>query len=195
MVKKILIIVIFIVADKMAYSQETDNIPKNYPGIYPAFVFDNISTAFGLEYERYLLVRSKFAWATRAGYLFKYKWGNANIISGTNENVSSVNWQLWTSGYWFSAADKFMKSYFINGGLGVPYTQSEEMVMLNPPVYTLLKGNDFSPAIEAGSGIQFYVTDGFDLRIGGGGTLYFPKPQDKPFSPTNTLTIRVAAGF
>jgi hypothetical protein len=195
MIKKISFLIILGFPVKQMCGQDNDKTPKNYPGIYTALVFNNISTAVGIEYERYLLARPKFALAARAGYLFKYKWGNANIISGADDNVTSSNWQLWSSGYWYISDQRNMEGFFVNGGVGINYTQSEERVMLNPPDYTTLKDNGLSPAIEAGVGFQFYIRSGITLRIGGSGAIYFPKAEDKHFSPTNTLTLRVAAGF
>lgn len=195
MIKRIIILLMLSFPVKEVCSQENNNTPKNYPGIYTALVFDNISTALGIEYERYLLVRSKFAWAARAGYIFKYKWGNANIISGADDNVTSSNWQLWTGGYWYTSAHQDIEGFFINGSLGVTYTQSEERVMLSPPAYTIIKGNGFSPAIETGLGFQFSVKQGLAIRLGGFGAVYFPSAEDKSFSPKNTLSLRVSAGF
>lgn len=175
---------------------QTDNVlPKNYPGINTALVFDNISTAVGIDYERYLIVRTKFAWAARVGYMFKYKWGNANIISGADDNVTSSNWQLWTSGYWYTSEQQNMEGFFINGSIGLNYTKSEERIMLNPPVYTTLKGNGVSPALEAGLGFHFPIKSSMAIRICGSGAVYFPNTEDKSFSPKNTLSLRISAGF
>lgn len=174
---------------------QTNNVLKNYPGINTALVFNNISSAFGLEYERYLVTRTKFAWAARAGYLFKYKWGNANPISGTDDNITTSNWQLWTSGYWYTSAQQSMEGFFINGGIGINYTQSEERVMFNPPAYTTVKGNGVSPAIEAGVGFQFPIKSNMAIRLVGSGAIYFPKAEDKSFSPANSLSLRVSVGF
>lgn len=180
---------------KQMCGQGNDKTPKNYPGIYTALVFNSISTAIGIEYERYLLARPKFAWAARAGYLFKYKWGNANIISGADDNVTSSNWQLWSSGYWYTSDQQNMEGFFLNGGVGINYTQSEERVMFNPPSYTMLKGNGVSPAIEAGLGFQFPIRSKMAIRIVGSGAIYFPKAEDKSFSPANSLSLRVSVGF
>lgn len=195
MIKQISLLLILSFPVKQVCCQTDNVIPKNYPGIYTALVFNNISTAVGIEYERYLLIKSKFAWAARAGYLFKHKWGNANIISGADDNVTSSNWQLWSSGYWYTSDQRNMEGFFLNGGVGINYTQSEERVMFNPPAYTIVKGNGLSPAIEAGVGFQFSIGSGVAMRIGGSGAVYFPKAEDKSFSPTNTLSLRVAAGF
>jgi|CXWL01.1.fsa_nt_gi hypothetical protein len=195
MKKKLFILLILGFPVKHVCSQSNENTPKNYPGIYTALVFDNISTSVGIEYERYLLVRSKFAWAARAGYLFKYKWGNANIISGADDNVTSSNWQFWSGGYWYTSTHEHMEGFFINGSLGVTYTQSEERIMLSPPAYTIIKGDGLSPAIEAGLGFQFIVKPGLAIRLGGFGAVYFPANENKSFSPKNTLSLRASVGF
>lgn len=195
MIKKFIFLIMFGFPVKQMFGQDNDGTPKNYPGIYTALVFNNISTAVGIEYERYFLNRSKFAWGVRIGYLFKYERGNANIISGADDNVTSSNLQLWSSGYWYTSDQRNMEGFFLNGGVGINYTQSEEQVMFNPPSYTVVKGSSVSPAIEAGLGFQFSTRSKLAIRIVGSGAIYFPKADDNSFSPKNTLSLRVSAGF
>jgi hypothetical protein len=170
-------------------------IPKNYASIYTALVFDQISTAIGVEYERSLLVRPKFVLGARIGHLLKYKWGNANIISGTNDNVTNSNWQLWASGYWFTSAEKEVGGIFINSSIGLNYTQSEAKYWVSPGVSNVIKNDGISPAIEAGLGFQFSAGRSMAIRLGGFGAIYFPAAEDKSFGPKNTLSLRVSAGF
>lgn len=177
------------------YSQQHDNIPKNYAGIYTALVFDQISTAIGAEYERSLLVRSKFVFGARIGHLFKYKWGNANIISGSNDNITNSNWQLWTSGYWFTSDKKEAEGFFINSGIGLNYTRSEEKYWVSPGVSDVITNDGISPAIEAGVGFQFSVRQSIAVRLGGFGAIYFPAAENKSFSPKNALAFRASVGF
>lgn len=195
MIKKYFFLIMLGFPVKQMYGQDNDKTPRNYPGIYTVLVFNNISTAVGVEYERYLLNKSKFAWGVRAAYLFKYKWGNANIISGADDNVTSSNWQLWSSGYWYNSNQRNMEGFFVNAGVGINYTQSEERVMLNPPDYTTFKGDGLSPAVEAGVGFQFPIKSNMAIRLVGSGAIYFPKAEDKSFSPANSLSLRVSVGF
>jgi hypothetical protein len=195
MIKQIFILIMLAFPITKVYSQQNVNTPKNYPGIYTALVFDQISTAIGVEFERYLLIRQKFILGARIGHLFKYKWGNANIISGSDDNITNSNWQLWTGGYWFTSGERQAEGFFINSGIGLNYTQSEEKYWVSPGVSNVIKGNGISPAIEAGVGFQFKINPTLAIRLGGCGAIFFPAAEDKSFSPKNTLSFRASIGF
>jgi len=195
MIKKIFLLTILGFPVTQLYSQQLENTPKNYAGIYTALVFDQISTAVGVEYERSILVRPKFVFGARIGHLFKYKWGNANIISGANNNSTNSSWQLWASGYWFTSAEKESGGFFMNSSIGLNYTQSEEKYWVSPGVSDVIMNDGISPAIEAGVGFQFRAGRSMAIRLGGFGAICFPAAEDKTFSPKNTLSLRVSAGF
>lgn len=195
MIKKFFLLTLLGFPVTQLFSQQNGDIPKNYAGIYTALVFDQISTAIGVEYERSLLVRPKFVFGARIGHLFKYKWGNANIISGSNDNITNSNWQLWASGYWFTSDNKEAGGFFINSGIGLNYTRSEEKYWVSPGASNVIKGNGISPAIEAGVGFQFSISQSIAIRLGGSGAIYFPVAEDKSFSPKNSLSLRASVGF
>jgi hypothetical protein len=192
LVKQAMLLTAFVVLNTLCRGQDKPAPAKNFIGISGNLVFNGFSGAIGIEYERYLFTKSRFALAVRAVRILKYKAGNLNPIYGADKNLTASHWQFWADACFFTSAAKGNNGFFINTGLGITYTEKKEKINGQPPM--LIKNSGTMPAIEAGIGYPISLSDKLVLKLGGNGSVYFPS-KNKSLGPGNMISLRIALGF
>ena len=182
-----------------ARSQDVRKIPRNYPGFALVFDATNMSSSFGLEYERYLIAKNNLVAAVRGNYIHQYQSGNSDIsftgwASGYHDQYDITLAQVWATGYLYTSAYKKYSGFFLETGIGMTYSLASKN-----------KTNDYGnrayknllPAFEFGGGTQFPVSDKADFRAML--TASVSGKQDTPRAGEQgslaLLSIKISIGF
>lgn len=190
---------LLVISSLTTSSQDVRQVPRNYGGFALVFDMANMSSAFGLEYERYLFTKNNLVAAVRANYIHQYKSGNSDIsftdwASGYHDHYDITLGQLWATGYVYTSSQKKYSGFFFQSGIGMTYSAARKN---DNNDYGNSSYTKLLPSFEFGGGTQFPVSDRADFR--GMLTASLSGKQDSPRPDEQTslglLSLKISIGF
>jgi hypothetical protein len=137
------------------HGQELNAAPKNFVGTFAGIEWNTISGLVGVSYERAVYVVSKAQFGLKGTYIFKYEYGNMQLLNGSCCENTSGGIVLATGTLYTSKENKY-KGFFLHGGLGGSMLQHE--------LEGIVKETKVRAALEGGFGLQFKLGTTMAIR-------------------------------
>jgi hypothetical protein len=172
--------------------QDNEKGPRNFAGVSGAVVFGHTSSTYGLEYERYILTRRKFALGVRAGYLFPYRAGNTSFClseeCGGWPSGKFSHGQAAVTGYFFTSDRPSFNRFFLHAAIGLTYSRHKT------ETYTAIST---IPGFDLGLGWQFRLGNRLNCRWVTSWSLYIRSEDGEKTeeSPGDILATKFYIGF
>lgn len=138
---------------------QTQQTPKNFPGLLAGVEWNSISGAWGGEYERWLFTRRRLTLGVKGSYVARYEYGNMEILSGSTCCETASHFGVLGSVSYYTGANKYLSGFFVHAGLGAALGRLRyESQSYNN------ERSIFRPAFEIGPGWQFKLGAANALR-------------------------------
>ncbi|MFI5129564.1 MAG: hypothetical protein ACHQFX_06215 [Chitinophagales bacterium] len=192
---KKLILIAFVAL--LAFRANTQQIvPRNYVGLASIYEAWKLSIGGSVEYERWLFVKEKWVFATRAQYIFPHKTLNL-VLRGDDLSQSNSQGLLFATAYIFTSQKKNHTGFFVGLSPGLSRIRSQTTVYNdNAEPHDEINAS-ILPGFEVSLGAQWKVGSRFAVRFATGTSQFFSKQQTEFFGnvPLVLIFSKLSFGF
>jgi hypothetical protein len=170
----------FLLVYSPASAQDEREMPMNYAGITTLVDAANMSVSAGLEYERVLYSKDRFAVTGRGNWFKTYRSGNADLsisgyVSGYGNRYDISLLQCFGTAYLFTSRSNNNLGFFLSAGGGATFSHAKKRTESS---YGADRYSDVLKGAEGGMGFVSAFSGTNTLRFMF--TLSLSDPQETP---------------
>jgi hypothetical protein len=171
-------------------------IPKNYVGLSGIGELNRLAIGCGLEYERWVFIKNKFAIGAKAHYIFPSK--TINKIFSSNESLQrNSQTHIMATSYFFTGDEKEAKGFFLSFGAGINFIRWQQEASEASGNHYVATNSEVLPGFDFSVGGQLEIANRNAIRIMGGYETFLAHKYKEFVNGNGTalLYIKVSIGF